>query len=167
MKLAKLTILLLISAVPVAAQNPESWQLVRACGITFRLPANMQSVKTYPVDSCVKHYRSADLDLELDVIYSPHTPRSEALFRDSSSGEPQFEITEIEVAGVRSFIKTYYKSAPPKEKDCLHYFSALLLPSIGPDRHGLMMWIHGRQSTATGFARKIYQSIALRQQRRA
>jgi hypothetical protein len=167
MKLAKLIFLLLITAVPVVAQNAKSWQLVNACGVTFRLPPNMRPVKTYPVDSCVRRYRSSDLDLALDVIYSPHTPRSEALFRESGSGEPQFEITEIEIAGVRSFIKTYYKSAVPKEKDGLHYFSALLLPNIGPDRHGLMMWIHGKQSAATGFARTIYQSIAPRGQRRA
>jgi hypothetical protein len=167
MKLAKLTFLLLISAVPVVAQNARSWQLVTACGVTFRLPQDMRSVKTYPVDSCVKRYRSADFDLELDVIYSPHTPRSEALFRGSGSGEPQFDITEIEIAGVRSLVRTYYKSAPPKERDGLHYFSALLLPSIGPDKRGLMMWVYGRQPAAADFARTIYQSIAPRRQSRA
>jgi len=167
MKLINLTLLLIICALPVVAQDASSWKLVRACGVTFRLPSNVLSVRVSSTDSCVRWYRSNDLDVVLDVIYSPLTIRSEKLFHASDTDQPEFKITETKIAGVRALIKTYYKSTPSPDNIGLNYISKLMLSTLGADKRGLTMRVHGRESGGIVLAQRVFQSIALRPRKRA
>lgn len=164
MRVSGVSLILILSFTAVAnAQShpvdPHTWNKVNACTLTFILPPSVREVKAYPVDSCVKHYRGDDVAIELDVSFSPHTPRTEKLFKESLSGKPDSRVDEVEISGVRSLVGSYYKSDVPAENNGMHYYSVLLVPSIGKDKRGLTMRIYSRTPDGPAISRRVFTSV--------
>jgi hypothetical protein len=156
-----LTIFLtLVSQAQNQSANLSEWKKISACGVTFNIPSNAQSMKVYPIDSCVKRYQNEDIIIEIDVIFSQLSFRDEKSFRNIDSNEPEFQFKEIQIAGSNSLVVNCYKSTVPKENVGMNYLSKLFVPYIGKDKRGLMIWSYSKSSNGYKISQKIFESIS-------
>ena len=158
---SKLLLFLFLITSTIHAQNTSAisaWKSVHACNFIFTIPSDLQDIKVWGIDSCVKHYRSGKMFIELDVTLGS-TPNDEQNFRREDSNRGDFHLIETKVNGERALITTFYAEEIPEEAAGFQYAASLFVPYIGKCRQGLWMRTYSKTAEGQATAQKIFESI--------
>jgi len=159
----KTLIFILLIAPIIHAQNTSGmfagWKSVEACNFTFIIPADLQEVKVFGIDSCVRQYRSGSMFIDLDVTIGSAT-NDEQYFRREGSNRRDFHLIETNVNGAGALITTFYAEEIPEEAAAgYHYAARLFVPHIGKYKQGLWMRAYSKTPEEQARAEKIFESI--------
>ena len=164
-------LVILLLFIPIAqAQNEfdrqDSWTTVDDCGVTFQVPSDVNSISEFGIDSCVRHFRSDNISILLDV-----SPGNSFQFRWNDElknkllsdvkreyGEkPDFQLAETEIDNNDALIYSFYDDdvgEVSNEDTRMHYVAVLKVREMS-------ITIRSKTSEGQTEAQRIFESVKI------